>query len=189
MRTGGNTATSLEPGYWELMAHAVEPAGVRTLAFAGVIAQGLEADRRPLIAGLDEAGFGRLMELHFPGLALANGTEAGAGGADEYAELLALLMEFRAEPSETLAWLCRAVATAAMQHNHLWQDMGLPGRQTLSLLMRENFPALAARNVGDMKWKKFFYRQLCERAGVPVCKAPHCAACGDRAACFGPEEG
>jgi nitrogen fixation protein NifQ len=40
-----------------------------------------------------------------------------------------------------------------------------------------------------MKWKKFFYRQLCERAGVPICKSPHCAECCDRALCFGPEEG
>ena len=30
---------------------------------------------------------------------------------------------------------------------------------------------------------------LCERAGVPICKAPHCADCCDRALCFGPEEG
>jgi nitrogen fixation protein NifQ len=50
--------------------------------------------------------------------------------------------------------------------------------------MRENFPALAAKNSGDMKWKKFFYRQLCERAQVPVCKAPHCAECSDYTYCF-----
>jgi nitrogen fixation protein NifQ len=99
-----------------------------------------------------------------------------------------LLMEYRAAPTEELEWLCHAVATAAMRNNHLWQDMGLPSRNVLSRLMLENFPALAARNVGDMKWKKFFYRQLCERAGVPVCKSPNCADCVDYAICFGREE-
>jgi nitrogen fixation protein NifQ len=40
-----------------------------------------------------------------------------------------------------------------------------------------------------MKWKKFFYRQLCEREGIPVCNAPNCAVCADMALCFGPESG
>jgi nitrogen fixation protein NifQ len=53
--------------------------------------------------------------------------------------------------------------------------------------MTEHFPELAKRNVGDMKWKKFFYRQLCERAEVPICKSPNCADCVDYQACFGHE--
>ena len=76
-----------------------------------------------------------------------------------------------------------------MRDNHLWQDMGLPNRALLSRLMAHNFPALAARNVGDMKWKKFFYRQLCEQANVPICKSPNCADCVDYRVCFGHEEG
>lgn len=48
------------------------------------------------------------------------------------------------------------------------QDMGLPSRKVLSQPMTERLWGLAARNLGDMKWKKFFYRQLCERAGVPI---------------------
>lgn len=59
----------------------------------------------------------------------------------------------------------------------------------LSCLLRENFPTLAALNTRDMKWKKFFYRQLCERAGVMICKSPNCAECCDFRACFGPEDG
>lgn len=98
-----------------------------------------------------------------------------------------LLLEARREPSETLAWLSHAVASAAMRDNHLWQDMGLPNRALLSRLMAECFPELAARNVGDMKWKKFFYRQLCEREQVPICKSPNCADCIDYKVCFGPE--
>ena len=65
---------------------------------------------------------------------------------------------------------------------------GLPNRAVLSRLMQTHFPTLAAKNIGDMKWKKFFYRQLCERAGVPICKSPHCADCCDFRVCFGPED-
>jgi nitrogen fixation protein NifQ len=39
-----------------------------------------------------------------------------------------------------------------------------------------------------MKWKKFFYKQLCEREGVNACKAPSCAACDDYSKCFGSED-
>ncbi|HEY6898882.1 MAG TPA: nitrogen fixation protein NifQ, partial [Rhodocyclaceae bacterium] len=54
----------------------------------------------------------------------------------------------------------------------------------LSALMLRFFPALAAKNSGDMKWKKFFYRQLCEQTGLLMCKSPHCADCSDYRVCF-----
>jgi nitrogen fixation protein NifQ len=80
------------------------------------------------------------------------------------------------------------VATASMADNHLWQDMGLPNRATLSGLMTRYFTSLAARNTGDMKWKKFFYRQLCEREGLSICRSPSCNVCCDYQHCFGSEE-
>jgi nitrogen fixation protein NifQ len=40
-----------------------------------------------------------------------------------------------------------------------------------------------------MKWKKFFYRCLCEMEGFSLCAAPSCAECSDYAACFGEETG
>ena len=66
--------------------------------------------------------------------------------------------------------------------------MGLTGRQALSDLLQQNFTALHDKNVGNMKWKKFFYKQLCERAEVNLCKAPSCQVCADYRSCFGPEE-
>ncbi len=181
-----NTAILETPAAPIALAHrAAEPA---TLALAGVIAAALGRGRRPLIRGLSEDRFRALLDAHFAGLTLVNGSEAPAPGGDEFADLLELLLEFRACPDEPGAWLAHAVATAAMGENHLWQDMGLPNRKVLSQLMKENFPALAAKNVGDMKWKKFFYRQLCERAEVPICKSPHCAECCDYGVCFGGED-
>jgi len=164
-----------------------EPA---TLAFAGVIGQALINHRRPLIRGLSEARFQKLLNEHFVLEALfPNGEEnPGVDSGDEYADLVKLLLEHRATPTEQDAWLAYAVASAAMGENHLWQDMGLPSRKVLSDLMAKHFPVLAAKNVGDMKWKKFFYRQLCEQAGVPICKSPHCAECSDYGNCFGSED-
>lgn len=161
------------------------------LALGGVILQALAAKRRPLIRGLSEARFQKLLNESFDDLAFANGdTETSASSsapADEFDELLALLLEHRVSPGEKEAWLAYAVATAAMGQNHLWQDMGLPSRKHLSRFMTAYFPTLAALNSGDMKWKKFFYRQLCERAEVPICKSPSCAQCCDYGVCFGGE--
>lgn len=175
------------------LALARHPGDPATQAFAGLIVQSLLARRRPLIRGLNEDGFGRLVDEYFPGFACRNGESdvrqepGGQFAIDEFDDLVDLLLAYRSSASRQEAWLAHAIATAAMGQNHLWQDLGLPNRQVLSALLNTHFPLLAARNTGDMKWKKFFYRQLCERAGVPICKSPHCADCSDFRNCFGPE--
>lgn len=165
-----------------------------TLAFAGVIAQSLQTQRQPLIRGLSEDGFSRLIDAYFPGLDTRNGASMDNTGPgrlfaiDEFDELVELLCDHGACGSQQEQWLASAIATAAMGANHLWQDMGLPNRKVLSQLLTTHFPSLAARNTGDMKWKKFFYRQLCERSGIPICKSPTCGECCDYRVCFGPED-
>jgi nitrogen fixation protein NifQ len=96
---------------------------------------------------------------------------------DEVADLVALLVD---EVALTLA-------VASLGDNHLWQDLQLASRSELSALMRRWFPALVAKNQRDMKWKKFLYRELCEREQILICKSPSCAVCSDQPACFGPE--
>jgi nitrogen fixation protein NifQ len=172
----------------QLLDWARRPDDLITMAFAGIIRQAAVSGRRPWIRGLSDARFKKLLNEYFLTQALVNESPALPTGMDEFDDLAGLLLEYRSEPSEPLAWLSLAVASAAMGENHLWQDMGLPSRQELSALMTRCFPALAARNVGDMKWKKFFYRLLCERATVPICKSPHCAECCDYAICFGSED-
>lgn len=108
---------------------------------------------------------------------------------EEFDDLVELLLAHASRDSEETRLLARLVAHACMGENHLWQDLGLPDRQALNEILREHFPALHAKNTGNMRWKKFFYRQLCERAGVPICKSPSCGVCCDYATCFGPEDG
>jgi nitrogen fixation protein NifQ len=166
-----------------------------TLALAGVIA--LAPCRMPPydvpIAGLDRIALSTLRDRFFSALPFSFMPDrlaaGGAARSDEFDDLLALLLEHRTIDNDESRWLAHAIATASMGANHLWQDMGLPDRGTLSWLMTHHFTPLAMRNAGDMKWKKFFYRQLCEQADLFICRSPSCGVCTDYSQCFGPEEG
>jgi nitrogen fixation protein NifQ len=69
--------------------------------------------------------------------------------------------------------------------DHLYSDMGFTDRSEVSAIMQKYFPALAELNPNSkMKWKKFLYKQLCDRANIPTCPAPSCQQCVDYAECF-----
>lgn len=103
---------------------------------------------------------------------------------DETSDLFALLMEHATHPGVLAQHLARALATACMGPNHLWEDLGLGDRGQLNALMQEHFTSLKAMNRHNMRWKKFFYRMLCERADIMICKSPHCEQCEDQPLCF-----
>jgi nitrogen fixation protein NifQ len=190
----------MNPVHELLLAGALTPDEPVTLALTGVIAlreQRLLAYQAPIV-GLTEATFRRLLQRFFPNLDLVRAAAwlpldvypvYTPGVGDEFPDLLALLLEHRSVPGEKSHWLAQAVATACMGRNHLWQDLGLLHRGMLSVLMREQFTTLFLRNVGDMKWKKFFYKQLCEQAEMNLCRAPSCGVCNDYQHCFGYEPG
>jgi len=141
--------------------------------------------------GLAPDEFVILMARHFPGFtlpAMLAVPTAEAARHDERNELLTLLREHCAGADDSEHWMAEIVTTACMSGDHLWQDLGLWSRVDLSRLMTQNFPALAARNTRDMKWKKFLYKQLCDREGVVVCRSPSCEVCVDYGKCFGPED-
>ena len=141
--------------------------------------------------GLAPDEFVILMARHFPGFtlpAMLAVPTAEAARHDERNELLTLLREHCAGADDSEHWMAEIVTTACMSGDHLWQDLGLWSRVDLSRLMTQNFPALAAKNTRDMKWKKFLYKQLCDREGVVVCRSPSCEVCVDYAQCFGTED-
>ena len=111
--------------------------------------------------------------------------------ADEVDDVQALLLDM-ADPlagsAAQATMVAHTIAVACLGDNHLWQDLQFTSRAQLSALMRHWFPALVARNHADMKWKKFLYKQLCDRAQISVCRAPSCAGCTDHVMCFGPED-
>lgn len=109
--------------------------------------------------------------------------------AIEEADLRAFLVDHGARGAEEERWLAAILARRSLEPNHLWQDMGFHDRGELNAMFRRHFPALVAANANDMKWKKFFYRQLCEREGLLLCKSPNCEVCEDVDVCFGEESG
>jgi nitrogen fixation protein NifQ len=115
-------------------------------------------------------------------------TLKGFGGRrDEFDDLLGLLLDNKSGPDHEAEMMARWVAVSCLGENHLWQDMALPNRGALSSLMETHFKPLYDRNVDDMKWKKFFYKQICVREGFMLCKSPSCGECVDYDKCFGPE--
>jgi nitrogen fixation protein NifQ len=166
-------------------------------AFAGMIAtRAGGGGAMPPWLGLEPAAFHYLLDQLFPGAgdlplrgiagAALSGDSDGRG--DERDELVRLMLMHRAGEDPSEVWMAQVVAVGCMAADHLWQDLGLPARGELTALMRRNFPALAARNLKDMKWKRFLYKQLCEAEGIYACRAPSCQVCADYHACFEPED-
>ena len=115
---------------------------------------------------------------------------AGEPEIDDEEDQVRMLLSFHAVDSRReTRWLSVMVARRAMRPNHLWQDLGLVDRSWLNELLRQFFPALHAGNTADMKWKKYFYRRLCEMEGFTLCTAPSCRECCDFERCFGSEDG
>jgi nitrogen fixation protein NifQ len=199
--------------YARLMARAVGAGNDQ--AFASMIAsQAAGQGALPPWLGLEPAAYRCLLEYHFPGIGIDRvghldtglgrdrpGTFAGldrvalSGLAptlvadprgDEREELVRLLLMDKAGESPSEVWMAHVVAAGCLGQDHLWQDLGLTDRSELNALMRRNFPSLAARNVKDMKWKRFLYKQLCEAEGIYACRAPSCEVCADYHVCFGP---
>lgn len=156
----------------------------------------------PLHLGLDLSTFGAMMRRHFPGklfwLALhSTHDDAFQRGtlrqqlfeirSDEWRDLRDLLLDGRRNVDESEIWLASIVAAGCLGGDHLWRDMGLSSRTQLGELLRHNFPGIALRNERDMKWKKFFYKQLCEQEGGYVCRSPSCEQCVAYDDCFGIE--
>jgi len=164
--------------------------------FASAIAIALTDAEHTLAAGLglSAENLAALVGLHFPQApGLLSGLDPDDDGrmaiSLEEPDLRQLLLDHRSHGYIAEEWLAHIIARRSLQPNHLWQDLGLTGRADLSLLMMRHFAPLAAANVNDMKWKKFFYRTLCQQEGVSICKSPTCDSCRDFVHCFGAEEG
>ncbi|MDE2372292.1 MAG: nitrogen fixation protein NifQ [Burkholderiales bacterium] len=127
-------------------------------------------------------------DLSRPAAAIVARAETRGDEVDDVRSLLLAHADAQAGSADAARSVATTVALACLGDNHLWQDLQFASRAELSALMRHWFPALVAKNVADMKWKKFLYKQLCEREQIFICKAPTCAVCADYRVCFGPEE-
>jgi nitrogen fixation protein NifQ len=108
---------------------------------------------------------------------------------EEAAIVRGLLLAHRSTEGATGRWLAAMIARRAMEPNHLWEDLGLRDRSELTRLLARHFAPIATRNTNNMRWKRFFYRALCEAESLVMCKAPVCTSCSDFPICFGDESG
>jgi nitrogen fixation protein NifQ len=139
--------------------------------------------------GLQPGPFLHLGHACFPAAApeLAQSHPVPLAHTAEEANLADLLWQCATNRSPMQQNLACMLARRAQRPDHLWQDLGLRSRSELSQLMVRHFRALAARNVNDMKWKKFLYRMMCADGAYMLCTAPSCGECVDHQDCFGEE--
>ena len=66
--------------------------------------------------------------------------------------------------------------------------MGLFKRPQLSAAIRRHLPSVFAANNQNMRWKRFFFKQVCDLHGGTLCRTPNCGECSDYALCFAKDE-
>ncbi len=176
--------------YHWLMTHCRHPRLGRLVARM-LASQMMGKGAMPRWLGLSWRDFSALMGQCFHHLEIDNfasyGEEVDLERADEHLELRSLFLAHTLGDQHQAEWLADILVAGCMGSDHLWQDLGLWSRADLKELIALSFEPLAEKNVHDMKWKKFFYKQLCIQEGVYTCRAPSCQVCHDYAACFGPE--
>ena len=120
-----------------LMAYAKIPSDAMTKVLAAGITPLYAAysGREPVSSpsmGLDQNQFATLLDHYFPGareklFEIVIGNQSSSGDAslrgDEFDDLLQLLLEYRSNINNETEWLARAIATACLGNNHLWQDL------------------------------------------------------------------
>jgi nitrogen fixation protein NifQ len=145
----------------------------------------------PAYMGLTPESFSAMGAHFFPGVELPERSglsDAWLAQMPEKGELEALFNDYAIDDTPQRAWIAAILIAGSAGHHHLWEDIGLFNRADLTAMIAENFPRMAAKNDRDMKWKKFIYKQLCEREGIIACPAPTCDACNDFSICFASEE-
>ncbi len=80
---------------------------------------------------------------------------------EEYEAVQALLISYAAEDDPDAPRVAERIAHASLGDQHLYKDMGFTDRSQIRALMEKHFPAFAAENNMDMRWKKFIWRRLC----------------------------
>lgn len=160
---------------------------------ASILAAGvMEGGRLFEKVGLSSDELAALLEQNFPSVRI-KGHDLPQGSKrddnDEVTMVRDLFLAQRSTEGDTGRWLAAMIARRVMEPNHLWADLGLRDRGELSRLLKRHFWPLAKRNVNNMRWKRFFYRRLCEDEGLILCTTPVCTECKDFNHCFGDESG
>jgi len=155
--------------------------------FACTVAAALVQHEKSLedYLGLSSSVLRLLLVAYFPHYQIRiSGLNKPEEEAIEEEDFRLLLLSHRARGVPEEEWLAAIVARRAQANNHLWEDLGYNDRDDLNGMFLRHFPQLVAMNNKNMRWKKFFYRLMCESEGLRLCKSPNCAECPDLIQCF-----
>ncbi|WP_241021468.1 nitrogen fixation protein NifQ [Burkholderia sp. Ac-20353] len=147
------------------------------------------------LLGLPRARLVALLARHFPHLEPVAASALPVlividdrAHADFVAALHALLLRdvSHAVHEDDADCLAAIIAHACLRPDHLWRDLGLDGREAVTGMLARYFPALAARNVEPLRWKKFLAQEVARSRGLAPAPAPGCPGCEDYVVCFPP---
>ncbi|SAK43494.1 hydrogenase [Caballeronia pedi] len=171
-----------------LLAHAAHPDAPDTVLFARLIGARIESNDL-LLLGLDAGAFTALIGRHFPGAAVdrAPGAILSSPHRVFVRDLHGLLMWHDRTANryrEDAFCLATIIAAASLRPDHLWRDLGLGGRDDVSEMLARHYPVLVARNVANLRWKKFLAQEVAYARGVAPTCAPGCPGCEDYGVCY-----
>jgi len=89
----------------------------------------------------------------------------------------------QADPDD-VRHLAAIIAHACLRPDHLWRDLGLRARDDVTRMLERFFPAIVARNVEGLRWKKLLALELARASGTTPGPAPGCPDCEDFGFCF-----
>jgi nitrogen fixation protein NifQ len=187
---GGPRVSSAHPRYRRLMDSSCPPdifmADRHLLACLQVV---MEQEECPpeIVVGLTSQEFISLWRNYFPDIDIEESNGSSTVSIDP--DLVNLLRGFIQNPQgpvNTLSGtlLAHILAARAARSGHLWVAMGLFDRAELGAAIKRHLPALFAANHQGMRWKRFFYKQICEQRGGTLCKSPVCGDCSEYELCF-----
>lgn len=140
------------------------------------------------LLGLDSHALGALIDRHFvddASLEMAKGIAAPQHPFfDELRGLLVWNDVTANEHREDARCLASIIAATSLRPDHLWRDLGLSGRDDVTAMLERHYPQLIARNVENLRWKKFLAQEVAHAKGeAPTC-APGCPGCEDFGFCY-----
>ena len=75
------------------------------------------------------------------------------------------------------SWLAQIFIRRCQVGDHMWRSIGLFSRNELTEAMNKYFKPLASKNIYDLKWKRFLYKQMRELNQLSLDKYPYCENC------------
>lgn len=189
----GPRVSSDHPRYRQLMDSAC-PTGMitadRHLLACLLVVMEEEGSHPEITFGLTSQQFISLWRYYFPDVDIDVDDSIVSSTASIDPDVVNLLLGFISDPEEPIntmsgTLLAHILAARAVRPGHLWVAMGLFERAELSAAIKRHLPALFAANHQGMRWKRFFYKQICEQQGGMLCKSPVCGDCSEYELCFG----